>query len=365
MAPEVMEQSSGYDYHADIWCAGPQRPGRAPAPPGSLPSSAVCRALGSWASNSPRLAPRRSLGITLLELAHGHAPFAKYPPMKVLMMTLQNPPPTVRPHRRRRDPAHCDAEVQATAPGRGARCRCCIAPVVGAGRCLPRAPGRARGCVPPCAHHSGARQPPSFALRSLFALTSLTLATPRVPAIRAARGGLRDEALLPRPPRACCPLFAGAPRLGVGGSPCFFQPRHLSLAPRTAASDAAVCPILADAAPPPVVPPHTPVWPAQKDPNKRPSAAKLLEHRFIKEAKKPDYIVKNLLEGLPPLPERVRIIRERESKRSNEAVQNEAASQAECAPPVPSVSLHKPRSPVARTRGRGQPAAMLGPPAGS
>jgi serine/threonine-protein kinase OSR1/STK39 len=64
MAPEVMEQTDGYNQRADVW----------------------------------------SVGITALELAKGFAPYARMEPMKVLLMTIEQDPPSLKSYGEDRQP---------------------------------------------------------------------------------------------------------------------------------------------------------------------------------------------------------------------------------------------------------------------
>lgn len=60
-----------------------------------------------------------------------------------------------------------------------------------------------------------------------------------------------------------------------------------------------------------------------KDPARRPSAEKLLKHSFFRHTKSPDYIIKHVLENMPSLVERVRVIRAKESLRIQEEEEDE------------------------------------------
>jgi serine/threonine-protein kinase OSR1/STK39 len=52
-----------------------------------------------------------------------------------------------------------------------------------------------------------------------------------------------------------------------------------------------------------------------KDPTKRPTSAKLLKHHFFKHARSNEYVARTVLDGLPPLGERCKILKLREMDR--------------------------------------------------
>ena len=70
-----------------------------------------------------------------------------------------------------------------------------------------------------------------------------------------------------------------------------------------------------------------------KDPSKRPTAAQLLEHKFFKTAHEPSYLVKHLLAGLPPVTERVRLMRA--GKGNHTARENQAMAAQSQVPSPP------------------------------
>lgn len=58
---------------------------------------------------------------------------------------------------------------------------------------------------------------------------------------------------------------------------------------------------------------HPALPPRLQDPHKRPKATELLQHKFFKQARDEEYLVRHLLSGMPPLPTRVIQIRNGEA----------------------------------------------------
>jgi len=86
----------------------------------------------------------------------------------------------------------------------------------------------------------------------------------------------------------------------------------------------------------------------QKDPNKRPSASKLLEHKVFKNAKKSSYIVAHLLHNLSPCEDRYRESMSQESS-LNSSPNSSRPSSPDNYSPSSGGHVDSPKSPIAKS----------------